>query len=437
MATCDDLTLHARVKAFEAECLDARTRVQSAVRAAETASFCDPLEDLGARLGSCRGALDELESRMQVHSELSRSMQHADKLANEISARLGLPSLDVQLRELREQRQAEKAEKAEKTEVENQSLPEQTVAWSPSSAQRDPAYSSLIGKYAGGVENLGIDVHQEFASKYAVGAGVLGNDVTAAETATANAATNPATTSADMEETTMELKSQLIFSALNRNPGQRWTRPAAIPEPVKELADLPALPKGPTPRKAEETIDDARLEDAISLALAKSCDVGEGGRRPEANPPAAATASNNTAVTTPAAGMFAAAKATTSNSSKPSNSGHLRSSSGALGMAALTPKVPTSLAEWRAVDEDAFNRLPSFVRGQITLDELNASSAAIHRMVAGRLERGEGSVVFGYSDVDELGLGKVVLNALGKVGMVKVKVVYGEGTVYFFACDEN
>ena len=369
IASSSSSALQSSISTLETECLELRRRVRSALGAVVVGN--GPLAGGGANpvLPDVTGRVSRLSRDVRMLEEGVGSARgwrgRLEGKAGEITRLLGNLEEPVVV----EQR------------VVGASSPPKEMAWSPSSAQRDPAYSALIGKYggvgaprpAGYGDEVGPSAVRDIASKYVADSAV--------------------------EETTMELKSQLIFSALNRNPGQRSSRPGpSCPEPIKELADLPG---GATPGYTTKGNTAARLEEAISLALAKS-------------------SSAKTAAVTPGSGIVAAGKTATVRSG-PKSAG------------TLTPKVPTELAAWRAVDEGSFQSLPSFVRGQITLDELNASSAAIHGMVGRRL--GEGSVVFTAADVDgcvEGGRGKVVLNALTKMNLVRVKVVYGEGTVYFF-----
>ena len=103
----------------------------------------------------------------------------------------------------------------------------------------------------------------------------------------------------------------------------------------------------------------------------------------------------------------------------------------------LTPSLPTAVAPLRHVDQAEYASLPSFIRGQLPLNALNEAAGAVHAAALRRCAAGVGAS-FSMDDVETAGelpagKGKVVVNALAKLGRVQLKVVYGQGTVYFFA----
>jgi hypothetical protein len=193
-----------------------------------------------------------------------------------------------------------------------------------------------------------------------------------------------------LEENTLELKSQVIFSGSNSVGNLKK------PEPVHELDDLP--PVGSTPHLVKYSSKES-LEEAISVALQSKCEV--------------------TGVT-PAAAIC--------HQKNPAS----------LPRTANTPKVPKSVPEYLPVDEGSYSLLPSFIRGQISLDDLNQASKALHTFVCLR-SSSEETVTFNAEDVRNHSSlppakGKVLLNALAKLEYIQLKVIYGQGTVYFFKC---
>ena len=95
--------------------------------------------------------------------------------------------------------------------------------------------------------------------------------------------------------------------------------------------------------------------------------------------------------------------------------------------------IPTILSAWRSVEEGSYGTLPGFVRNQISLEELNATSLAVHGVIARRVESGSTSVVFTAADVAEhTSKGKAFVNALVKLNMIKLKVYRGDQIVHYF-----
>ncbi|KAI3438538.1 hypothetical protein D9Q98_000966 [Chlorella vulgaris] len=102
-------------------------------------------------------------------------------------------------------------------------------------------------------------------------------------------------------------------------------------------------------------------------------------------------------------------------------------SSSAAASLAAAPAAPVAVPPLRPVCEEEYAQLPTFIRGQLPLDVLNASLAAVHAAAAVR------SSGFTVEDVDAAGLGakcKVVVNSLVKLGRAKLKVLPGSGTLY-------
>jgi hypothetical protein len=102
----------------------------------------------------------------------------------------------------------------------------------------------------------------------------------------------------------------------------------------------------------------------------------------------------------------------------------------------MTPSLPTTVAPLRRVDDNEYSALPAFIRGQLPVSVLTEAAAAVHVSAQRRCAAGDGAY-FTMDDVDGAaavpsGKGKVVINALAKLGHVQLKVVYGQGTVYFF-----
>jgi hypothetical protein len=102
----------------------------------------------------------------------------------------------------------------------------------------------------------------------------------------------------------------------------------------------------------------------------------------------------------------------------------------------LTPSLPLAVAPLRPVNEADYSSLPNFIRGQLSLETMNSAAVSVHAAASRRCEAGGGA----YFTVDDIeaasplpsAKGKVFLSAMTKLGHVQLKVVYGQGTVYFF-----
>lgn len=192
-----------------------------------------------------------------------------------------------------------------------------------------------------------------------------------------------------VEENTLELKSQVIFSRYNTDRGGGGG--TQKPEPINELEDLP-------PAREEEKHSEKNLEQAISAALAKSS-LSQGVTPSSVHQPS----------------QMAAASAPRTVS---------------------TPSVPSAVPAFRAIDNSLYSTLPSFIKGQISLEDLARAGEALHAFVSRNQEQGHG-VTFTADDVEKHTSlspvkAKVLLNALAKLEQIKLKVIYGQGTVYFF-----
>ena len=388
-----------------------------------------PNRAISKRLHGVSMKIDALQRRLNSIGSSNRSaFLRSTETYDEIQAFLGLPSLEVQLREI---------ESTTSVEVNERTANGGDSTCIPSPAHLDPTLSKLICKYGARSPKLGTNTDEkpsasfvrdadELLSKYSSKAGRRGNPVTS--TAGSEVASVPEMAIEPLqpaEETTMELRSQLIFSALNRNPGQGSSRPVLIrSEPIKELADLPTYPSPQRERK----IENARLGDAIDAALAKSCDARKKIVTNETATAATTAATTATAATTTTpAGGIPSGSIQSASIRQPSRVATQSSLS-------LTPKVPTTLPSWQSVEEEAYGTLPSFVRNQIELDELNTTSKAVHGTIARRVEQGDASVVFTAADVEEYtDKAKAFVNALVKLNMIKLKA-YGQEIVYYF-CD--
>lgn len=190
-----------------------------------------------------------------------------------------------------------------------------------------------------------------------------------------------------IEENTLELKSQVIFSRYNTNRGGGTEKP----EPINELEDLP-------PAREEEKHSEKNLEQAISAALAKSS-LSQG-----VTPSSAHQSSQMAAASAP--------------------------------RTVSTPSVPSAVPAFRPIDSSLYSTLPSFIKGQISLEDLASAGEALHAFVSRNQEQGHG-VTFTADDVEKHTSlspvkAKVLLNALAKLEQIKLKVIYGQGTVYFF-----
>ena len=170
------------------------------------------------------------------------------------------------------------------------------------------------------------------------------------------------------------------------------------------------------------------LEKAIAAALGRpstSTVVSTRSITSDGSASSAATSGNPTPAVTPATDML--------------RSGALsaRTLPSARGPSSLTPSLPLSVAPLREVDAADYSALPAFIRGQLPLEQLNSAAAAVHAEALRRCAAGDGAS-FCMDDVEAVeelpaGKGKVLINALAKLGHVQLKVVYGQGTVYFFA----
>lgn len=322
-------------------------------------SYRNCVQDLQSRLELVETVLDDIAEKDDCENP-TECIDTMNKLLQEIDAKISGGDGTV-VREAKKVLSSHKVKEMSRTSLcsARKGSPDEIEVWSPSMQQ-------LVGKYGSGQpasspvfaaalkeQEVILEADEKLAMKYA------------------DESMN--------EENTIELKSQVIFS---RSASMGCTE---RPEPIKELDDI-----GPTPRKS---IDDKKLEDAISAALAK-CEVRG---------------------VTP---------------SIPSISS--RRSSAPL----TASKLPSTLPPHHEIDGDSYSSLPSFIRGQITLEDLRQASLRMYTLVANKFAQGEG-IAFSAADVDQhanLGSGKskVFLNALAKLDQIQLKVIYGQGTVYFF-----
>lgn len=202
-----------------------------------------------------------------------------------------------------------------------------------------------------------------------------------------------------MEENTIELKSQVIF---HRVDGLHQRRDRMLESTVIDLDDLPDAENNVHREKELPTIDG--LEKAISRVLAKN--------ENKVTHTPALHATNTLGISTGSATSLSRRKSVS------------------------TPSLPTTVPPFENIDESAYSSLPSFIKGQLSLDILNEASASVHSLVKERHSSGLG-VGFSSDDIESIsplpsGKSKVLLNALAKLNIVNLKVVYGQGTVYYF-----
>lgn len=326
-------------------------------------SYRNCVQDLQSRLELVETVLDDIAGKEDCENP-AESIDTMNKLLQEIDAKISGGDGTV-VKETKKVLSSHKVKEMSRTSLcsARRGSPDEIEVWSPSMQQ-------LVGKYGSGQpssspvfaaalkeQEVILEADEKLAMKYA------------------DESMN--------EENTLELKSQVIFS---RSASMGGTE---RPEPIKELDDI-----GPTPRKA---IDDKKLEDAITAALAK-CDVK---------------------------GVTPSIPSVSSRRSSVPSSAPLTAS-----------KLPSTLPPHHEIDGNSYSSLPSFIRGQISLDDLRQASLRMYTLVANKFAQGEG-VAFSAADVDQhanLGSGKskVFLNALAKLDQIQLKVIYGQGTVYFF-----
>ncbi|GAB4824009.1 hypothetical protein N2152v2_011055 [Parachlorella kessleri] len=86
----------------------------------------------------------------------------------------------------------------------------------------------------------------------------------------------------------------------------------------------------------------------------------------------------------------------------------------------------------RLVADQEYQTLPTFIKGQLSLDEVNSTLASVHAAVSEKATTG-GLPGFTLEDLVTVGLAgkaKVFINSIVKLGRAQLKVVYGQGTVY-------
>ncbi len=328
-------------------------------------SYRDCVKDLHSRLELVENVLDDIGAK-ETREDSAEYLKNVDRILQEIDSQIEWAddSTHEEKKVLSSVRIPERFSSIQKSKQES---PDEGEMWSPS-------MQKLVGKYgarqvgsspvfvaAQKEQDIVLEADEKLAMKYA--------------------------DESLYEDNTLELKSQVIFSRSTSMGGTER------PEPIKELDDI-----GPTPSK---TIDDRKLEEAISAALAK-CEV----------------------------------KGVTPNVSNTISSRRVSTLPQSAPRTASTPKLPTSLPQRQPIDSSSYASLPSFIRGQITFEDLDQASLRMHNLVSNRNAQGEG-ITFSSADVDqhanlEPGKSKVFLNALAKLDQIQLKVIYGQGTVYFF-----
>jgi hypothetical protein len=258
------------------------------------------------------------------------------------------------------------------------------------------------------------------------------------------------------EESTMELKAQVIYNRALSGQHLPYTgyQSMAIPSAttaVTPAATMYAAEDARTAQASAQALANQKsresLEEAIAAALARpsitrnpatsttttttSSGGSGGGNGRITSSGTATTGKTTTAHVTPAATAGPMSGA-------PSAGGGIRTLPSARGSlpSSLTPSLPTSVAPWIPIDGSEYSSLPGFVKGQMPLDVLNEAAASMHAFVVRRCAAGDGAS-FTMDDIEEVGTlpvgkGKAFINALAKLGRVQLKVVFGQGTVYFF-----
>ena len=240
------------------------------------------------------------------------------------------------------------------------------------------------------------------------------------------------------EENTMELKSQVIFNRFQQQQQQQQLAGGVRSRTNVQYPSsaLDATAAATTTTTTTTTTTDARdgnrkesLDDVIAAALGHPAP-------PPLSVPSVPSVPPSTKVN---------AAVTPSNPPHPSlysvltRTGGGGGGGGGAGTAtSLTPSLPTTVPPLRIVDETEFSSLPSFITNQISLDELNQTLMTVHNAVVRRCAGGDGAV-FTLDDVEAAGVlpagkCKVFTNTLVKLARVQLRVVYGQGTVYFFCC---
>lgn len=263
---------------------------------------------------------------------------------------------------------------------------------------------------------------------------------------------SPAVPDALDEDSTMELKSQVIYSrALAQQVHQASaplpSGPSAVTfhhqQPQYPIATAPAaVPQNQQQQNQEAQRSRESLEEAIAAALARPSismsSTGTAGS--DGTTSATATATTTTAKTLPQSqsqsSSYAVPALHVTPAAVPMGGSSIASARTSMS-SSLTPSLPSSVAPLRPVDQAEYSSLPAFIRGQLPLDALNEAAGAVHASALRRCAAGDGAS-FSMDDVENAGelpagKGKVVVNALAKLGRVQLKVVYGQGTVYFFA----
>lgn len=266
------------------------------------------------------------------------------------------------------------------------------------------------------------------------------------------------------EESTMELKAQVIYNrALSGHQQVQYTGYQSMAMPSATTAVVASVTPGSADFGCAATAAAAQAQaSAQALANQKSRESLEEAIAAALSRPSTTTATKTTSTTSTNSGNTGTATTTTTArtsyaatnptphvtpaatagpmSGAPSAAGGARtlpSTRGGSLPASLTPSLPTSVAPWTPINDSEYSSLPGFVRGQMPLEVLNEAAATMHTSVVRRCAAGDGAS-FTMDDIEEagalpVGKGKAFINALAKLGRVQLKVVYGRGTVYFFA----
>jgi len=164
------------------------------------------------------------------------------------------------------------------------------------------------------------------------------------------------------EESTMELKAQVIFNRALAHQQQLTATPNGVTTLPPELGVTPSTAHlmnlalgmgGVNPSSERDSQSREGLQDAIAKALGRVT--------------TAASAVPTPATTTPAVSstVLTARTLPSARSGQPS----------------LTPSLPTAVPLYAEVDANEYLTLPSFIRGQLPLEALNEAASAVHAVL--------------------------------------------------------